>query len=63
MNDIRCFHCGGQVCWDNDFTFEDYGYEEKGIIHVCHCTKCNALIEYRVPEKEEDDATDISREQ
>ena len=46
----ECFHCGKKaVIWDNDFTFEDYGEEGEGIIHVCHCTNCGAEIEYMVP--------------
>lgn len=46
----ECFHCGKKaVIWDNDFTFEDYGEEGEGIIHVCHCTNCGAEIQYMVP--------------
>lgn len=45
----QCFHCLSQaVIWDNDFTFEDYGYEGEGIIHVCHCANCGAEIEYKI---------------
>ncbi len=45
----ECFHCGEKsVIWDNDFTFEDFGYEGEGIIHCCHCTNCGAEIEYRI---------------
>ena len=53
----ECFHCGAKaVIWDSDFDFSDYGYEGEGIVHNCHCTRCGAEIEYRVPisdEKEE----------
>ena len=43
----ECFHCGERaVIWDNDFSFEDYGYDEDGIIHECHCTNCGAEITY-----------------
>lgn len=32
----ECFHCGSRgVIWDNDFSFEDFGYEGEGIVHVC----------------------------
>lgn len=48
----QCFHClHDGVVWDSDFSFEDYGYEGEGIIHVCHCTYCGAVIEYAVPIK------------
>ena len=44
------FHCGKKaVIWDSDFSYEDYGMEGEGIIHVCHCTNCGAEIEYMVP--------------
>ena len=52
----QCFHCGqNSVYWQADFTFEDYGMEGDGIIHVCHCVNCGADIEYYVPLKEESD--------
>lgn len=52
----RCFHCGEEtVGWDNDFSFEDYGIEGEGIIHVCHCGNCGAEIEYRVEEDRNSD--------
>ena len=42
----QCFHClSDGVCWDGDFTFEDYGLEGEGLIHVCHCSNCGAEIE------------------
>lgn len=55
----ECFHCGERaVIRDNDFTFEDYGYEGEGIIHACHCCNCGAEITYAIPveyEVEEDE--------
>ena len=55
MPEILCFHCGSEVVWDNDFSFEDMGiYDSDGIVHCCHCIECGAEIEYRVPlDKEE----------
>jgi len=49
-----CFHCGGNVVWDADFDFDDYCLEEQGIVHVCHCTECGAMIEYYVPDDPDD---------
>mgnify|MGYP006377447735 FL=1 len=52
----ECFHCGQRsVYWQNDFTFEAYGYEGEGIVHVCHCDNCGADIEYYVPYNNNDD--------
>lgn len=46
----ECFHCLNRtVVWSSDFSFEDFGYEGEGIVHICHCTHCGAEIEYRVP--------------
>lgn len=51
----ECFHCGEQtVIWDNDFTFEDYGLEGEGLIHVLHCANCGAVIEYYLAEEEDE---------
>lgn len=45
----ECFHCLQKaVLWGSDFTFEDFGFEGEGIIHVCHCTNCGAYIEYHI---------------
>ena len=52
----ECFHCGNMsVIWDNDFTFEDFGYEGEGLVHICHCANCGAEIEYRVPINNEEE--------
>ena len=60
----QCFHCGCvAVIWDSDFSFEDFGYEGEGIVHVCHCTHCGAEIEYRVSldtEEEDEGSTEES---
>ena len=49
-NGHQCFHCGANsVYWQNDFNFEDFGYEGEGIVQLCHCYNCGADIEYRVP--------------
>lgn len=52
----ECFHClSKSVVWDNDFTFDDFGYEGDGIVHICHCANCGAEIEYRISFNLEDD--------
>lgn len=53
----ECFHCGQKsVGWENDFTFEDFGYEGEGLIHVCYCSNCGAEIYYMI--KDEQGQTD-----
>ena len=52
----ECFHCGEKtVVWQNDFTFEDYGRDDEGIVHVLMCTNCGAIITYEVPDDKEDE--------
>lgn len=52
----ECFHCGScGVIWDNDFSFEDFGYEGEGVVHVCHCCNCGAHIEYYISLDDDDD--------
>lgn len=51
-----CFHCGTKsVIWDNDFSFEDMGYEGDGIVYMCHCKNCGCEVEYRVKFKSNSD--------
>ena len=33
----------------------DYGYDGKGVVHVCHCANCGADIEYRVRTDNQED--------
>lgn len=52
----ECFNClTRSVVWDADYDFKDFGYEGEGIVHICHCTKCGARIEYDVPSQSEDE--------
>ena len=52
----ECFHCGQMtVVWDNDYSFDDFGYDGDGIVHMCHCTNCGAKIEYRIALEEGDE--------
>lgn len=52
----ECFHClSHSVVWDSDFSFEDYGIAEEGIIHNCHCTNCGADIQYFISLEDEEE--------
>ena len=54
----ECFHClSRSVIWDSDFSFEDYGMYGDGIVQVCHCTNCGAMITYYIPLDEEAEET------
>ena len=57
MTMYQCFHCGHKsVLWDADFDYDDMMLEGEGIVHICHCTHCGAEIEYRIPNKSEEDS-------
>lgn len=46
----ECFHCLTEsVIWQSDFSFEDYGLEGEGIVHVCRYSNCGAEILYTIP--------------
>lgn len=47
MDKWKCFHCGGQVIWQSDFDFSDYGYDGAGIVQNYVCSKCGAEYEVR----------------
>ena len=53
-----CFHCGHDVVWQADFSYEDYGMEGDGIVQVCHCPGCGADILYMIPCDEPEDPED-----
>lgn len=55
----KCYHCGQEsVIWDNDFSFEDYGYDGEGIVSVYHCCTCGATIEVNIPLIKEEEELD-----
>ena len=52
MNKYICYWCGSdKVIWQNDFTFDECGYEGQGLVRVYTCPNCNADIEYMIPSK------------
>lgn len=59
----ECFHCLQKtVIWDNDYSFEDYGYEGEGLIHECHCANCGAFITYYINLEENPENEPVSVE-
>ena len=45
MNNTKCFFCGSNLIWQNDFDTEDYGIEQEGIVTVLLCSGCGATWE------------------
>lgn len=48
-----CWYCGGKLCWDSDFNWDEVHGEGHGIVTYLHCTSCGAIVTYEF--KEEDD--------
>jgi len=46
---MNCWHCNTELIWGGDFTYEDYGIEEDGVVSNLSCTKCNAHVEVYLP--------------
>ncbi len=51
----QCFHClENKVVWDNDYNYDDLGYDGDGIVHKLHCCNCGAEIEYKISLNKDD---------
>lgn len=51
----KCPNCGSdKMCWQNDFSFEDFGYEGDGIVSIWSCLDCETEVYIAVPIKESD---------
>lgn len=37
---MKCWFCRGELIWNNDFSFEDYGLDGEGIVSVLTCSDC-----------------------
>lgn len=49
-----CFHCGGELIWQNDFSYDEIGVEQTdgegnivdGFVHELRCSNCGADVIY-----------------
>lgn len=41
-----CWYCGGQLCWEADFNYDEVYDEGEGIVSFLHCMNCGAHVEY-----------------
>lgn len=44
----HCFLCFGPCVWDNDFSYDDCGFDGDGIVSMWHCADCGAEYEIRI---------------
>lgn len=46
LTKCRCWFCGGDMFWQCDFSFDDYGLEGEGIIATLLCSNCGATADF-----------------
>ncbi len=54
---MKCWFCNSKLYWSADFSFEDYGIENEGIVAVLNCSnkECNATFEGYLDLSKEDE--------
>jgi DNA-directed RNA polymerase subunit RPC12/RpoP len=51
----RCWYCGGELCWDCDYNYDEVYGEGEGIVTMLHCMDCGAEVQYSLRDDEEDE--------
>lgn len=43
---MKCWFCDSELIWQNDYSLEDYGIEEEGVVAVLQCSNeyCDATF-------------------
>ena len=70
----NCWFCGHEMIWGADFSFEDYGREEDGIVATLSCPNCPTTAEFSLsledgenddvsPRQEEETIADQEKEE
>ena len=44
---MKCWFCNGEkpLIWNCDYSYEDFGLDNEGIVTVLTCPNCNATFE------------------
>lgn len=44
---MKCYFCNGEkpLIWNCDYSYEDFGLDNEGIVTVLTCPNCNATFE------------------
>ena len=44
---MKCWHCKGELIWNADFDYKDYGLDGDGVISALSCTNqnCGSYVE------------------
>ena len=46
---MNCWHCGSNLIWGGDHSFEDMGMDEEGIVSNFSCPNCPATVLVYLP--------------
>lgn len=49
----KCWYCGGELCWNSDFNYDEVYGEGEGIVTFLTCTNCGAEVQYSLKNEEE----------
>ena len=53
-----CWYCGGKLCWDSDYNYDEVFGEGEGIVTMLHCINCGAEVQYSLRDDEDPDIED-----
>lgn len=46
---FECYHCGSRAVYlQNDYSTEDAGVNNEGLVQIYYCQNCGAMIEYYI---------------
>ena len=48
-----CWYCGGELCWQSDFNYDEVYGKGEGIVTFLTCMNCGAEVQYSLKEEEE----------
>ena len=50
---MKCPHCGAEMSFDNQFTYDDMNYIGEGTVCFYSCMRCETTVEVCVPDTDE----------
>ena len=60
----HCWFCGHDMIWQSDYSFDELGYEDDGVVAMLSCPSCGAMAEFSIKEENpdlRDDAYSLSK--
>ena len=50
---MKCWHCGSDMIWDNDYDYSEIYGDGEGIVTILHCSECRTTCEFILRTDEE----------